>query len=172
MWAQTMLNCVIELKWQLHSRTRVSFVVFICLGVVLNPAVWWFGWPERWGSGFLSVQDLIAVLVSANALMAGLTPHLLRRTASFCLLGFFGSVCAGYLLAVAVTPVLFLIMSFVQATQEDVVDIIFIPMLLVLGWVFGVIPYYAITLGLPCAATFFFLALGLFCTPVRNDEAS
>ena len=155
-------------KRQFHHPVWLFYALLVCLGGPLNPAVWWLGWPDPDKTS--SIKDLLFILMIPSTVMACTTLVILRKSRTFDVFDIGVAVAVGLAVAVLTVPVIFGISVSLRDGHFEIVE--FLSALLAgtfLGWMFGVIPYFAVTRGIPCSIALFVVVLGL-CRSVREDE--
>lgn len=142
---------------QLRQPRWLFLILLFIFGGPLNFAVWWLGHQqdESW-SEIYKFQSFYFFLLMPSSLMALISAALLARRDTFYLKDIIVAVAIGLLTTVLLWPLIFLLGGAVVSEQADLVDATYTTIFAYfMGWLFAIIPYYAIAHGIPCAFVLF-----------------
>lgn len=165
-----MLTRNIAGKRQFRHPTWLFYALLVSLGGPLNPAVWWLGWPDPGET--LNTKDLLHILMIPSTVMTCTTLVILRKLRTFDVVEIGAVVAVGLAVAVLTVPIFMGVEVSLRSGRFDFVKFVTASMYSTFfGWFFGVIPYFAVTRGIPCAVALFLIVLGL-CRPVHEDDST
>ncbi|MGR3514998.1 MAG: hypothetical protein ACU0GG_19730 [Paracoccaceae bacterium] len=153
----------------LRAPRWLSVLAILCFGGPLNPAVWAIGLsvPEN---PFFDVNDrLYLFLMIPSTVMTMATLVIISKRVDL-LDGIAWPVCLGFVVALALSPFTTALGGAIAANAFSVGEVLQMTFVLIfLGWILGIIPYFAVTHGLPCALVLF--AVLFLCSTRAEIEA-
>ena len=152
-----------------RSPSWVWSIPFILLAGPLNIAGWYLGWPDPENIFLKNTSALGFIVLTPCTVIAIYIQLKIWLTVSFDVYKLMSGAVEGWLIAVFVGPFSYL---FIEILSGDLswleLPKMYITML-IFGTLFGVIPFFAFFIGLPCAVIAFLLAY--LCTkPVDQPQ--
>ncbi|MEM6386450.1 MAG: hypothetical protein AAF718_09470 [Pseudomonadota bacterium] len=126
-------------------------LLILCFGGPLNPAVWAIGLIEPQNAQFQVDERFYHILMVPSTVMT-LATLLYIRKQGFVFSSIFGAVKIGFGTAVSLSPVTMVLgMSIMDSGVSIGRAIEMVIVVGFFGWFFMIIPFFAITHGVPCA---------------------
>ena len=158
-------------KWEMRGQSRWFCTAFLFYGVALNPMIWWLGRFDPTKTRLFNDVELVQVLILANTIMTVTTFVILRKMSKFDLFDLGMVIFVGLLVAVVTTPFLFAFISWLQMEHWGLEELFNLFMgVLLFGWLLMAIPFFAANYGVPCAITFYFIAI-ILCRRVAEENS-
>ncbi|MEM9425516.1 MAG: hypothetical protein AAGA06_02340 [Pseudomonadota bacterium] len=150
-------------KRRFRHPSELWTILLLLLGGPLNPVAWWLNTPEMGRSFFLS--DVVVFHLIPCTVMTLTTVWILNVLGRFDLGFIVLAVVAGLAIAVLTAPLVLAITMWLGDGHGGITSILtnFV-LTTIVGWLFLVIPYFAISKGVPCALMVIALCI-IFTSP-------